>query len=185
MHLTLLQPKSPSSQATFPRLCLPPGRQDHKRQFSPQPSPTCHYLRGWSPRERPNLHLRGCPLAPDDSRLTTCPKMTFVEWTQPIWRSPLEVKIGISCTMPTQSSIRPPTRKWNKQRSWRIPVSNHSGPEGLATNADVCFKAFETFQEPAHASSSHYQASQMTEKSLTAKLFAIINRTSRKRNVFV
>jgi hypothetical protein len=31
------------------------------------------------------IHLRGCPLAPGDSRLAICPKMTFAEWTQPTW----------------------------------------------------------------------------------------------------
>jgi hypothetical protein len=53
--------------------------QDHKRQFSPQTSQTCHYLRGWSPREHSVIHLRGCPLDPDDSLLATCPKITFAE----------------------------------------------------------------------------------------------------------
>jgi hypothetical protein len=52
---------------------------------------------------------------------------------------PSEINIGHNGTMPTQSSI---------------PIANHFGPEVLATNADACSRAFETFQEPTHVSSS-------------------------------
>jgi hypothetical protein len=64
------------------------------------------------------------------------------------------------------------------------PVSNHFGLEALATNVDACFRAFETFQEPTHVSSSSRKTSQMTERSLTEKLSAITNHTSKKRNAF-
>jgi hypothetical protein len=57
------------------------------------------------------------PLAPGDSRLATCLKMTFVEWTQPIWRLPSEITIGFNGTIPTQSSTPSPENKWNTRLS--------------------------------------------------------------------
>jgi hypothetical protein len=46
----------------------------------------CHYLRGWSQHGYYVIHLRGCPLAPGESRIVTCLKMTFGECTQLIWQ---------------------------------------------------------------------------------------------------
>jgi hypothetical protein len=63
------------------------------------------------------IHLRGCPLAPGDSRLATCLKMTLAEWTHPIWRLPSEISIGHNGNMPTQSSIQSPEKKWNNRLS--------------------------------------------------------------------
>jgi hypothetical protein len=48
----------------------------------------CHYHRGWSHLGHYVIHLGGCPLVPSDSRLSTCLKMIFLEWTQPTWRLP-------------------------------------------------------------------------------------------------
>jgi hypothetical protein len=118
-----LQPTpSHASHASPPKVVQRPShipstsrRRDHRRQFSLRTSPTGHYLRGWSPGEHSFIHLRGCPLAPNDSRLATFPKMTFAECTQPIWRLPSEVTIVLNGTMSTQSSIQPPARKWNTQ----------------------------------------------------------------------
>jgi hypothetical protein len=97
-------------------------------------------------------HLRGCPLAPRDSRPATCLKMTSLEWTPSIWRLPSGVTIGHNGTMPTQSSTQSPEKKWNTRLSSKIPVSNRFGLEALAMNADACSKEFETFQEPIHVS---------------------------------
>jgi hypothetical protein len=51
-------------------------------------------------------HLRGCPLALRDSLPETCPKTTYVEWTQPTWTSPSETTIGVGSTKQTPSSTQ-------------------------------------------------------------------------------
>jgi hypothetical protein len=47
----------------------------------------------------------------------TCLKMTFAEWTQPIWRLPSDITIGHNGFMPTQSFTQSPAKKWNTQLS--------------------------------------------------------------------
>jgi hypothetical protein len=59
--------------------------------------------------------------------------------------------------MPTQSFTQSPAKKWNTRLSWGIPVSNHFGPEVLATNAAAYSRAFETSQEPTHVSSPRWK----------------------------
>jgi hypothetical protein len=66
--------------------------------------------------------------------------------------------------MPTQSFTQSPAKKWNTRHLWRIPVSNHFGPEVLATDAAAYCRAFDTSQEPTHASSPRWKKSQRTEK---------------------
>jgi hypothetical protein len=97
---------------------MPNRRQtNHRRQFTLKTSPICHYLRGWSHLGHYVTHLRGCPLAPGDSRLAIFLKMTSAEWTQPIWRWPSEITIGHNGTTPTQSSTQSPEKKWNTRLS--------------------------------------------------------------------
>jgi hypothetical protein len=97
---------------------IPPnGLRDPRRQFTTTTFPLGHYLRGWSLLGHYVIHLRGCPLAPGDSRLATCSKMTFAEWTQSIWRLPSGVIIGPTGTRPTESSTQSLERKCNTRRS--------------------------------------------------------------------
>jgi hypothetical protein len=42
----------------------------------------CHYLRGWSHLEHYVIHLRGCPLAPGDSRRDMSIALGNNHWSQ-------------------------------------------------------------------------------------------------------
>jgi hypothetical protein len=70
--------------------------------------------------------------------------------------------------MPTQKFTQSPAKKWNTRLSWRIPVSNHFGPEVLATNAAACSRAFETFQEPTHVFSPRWKHPKVSKDHLRA-----------------
>jgi hypothetical protein len=54
------------------------------------------------------------------------------------------------------SVIHPTTGKEMEYSAlMKDPLSNHSDPEVSAMNVGACFRAFQTFQEPTHVSSSH------------------------------
>jgi hypothetical protein len=108
---------APSSTQISNYPCPSRGKRDHRRQFTPKTSPMCHYLRGWSHLGHCVNHLRGCPLAPRDSRPATCHKTNSAEWTPSTWQSPSDITIGHNSTKPMQSSTQSPEKKWNTRRS--------------------------------------------------------------------
>jgi hypothetical protein len=73
----------------------------------------CHYVRGWSHLGHYINHLRGCPLAPRDSRPATCLKITSAEWIPPTWPSPSGITSGHNSTKPKQLSTQSLEKKWN------------------------------------------------------------------------
>jgi hypothetical protein len=92
-------------------------KRGHRRQFTHNTSPMCHYLRGWSHLGHSAHHLRGCPLAHGDSLPATCLRTTSAEWTQPTWPSPSDTTIGPGSTKQTPSSTPSPGKKLNNRHS--------------------------------------------------------------------
>jgi hypothetical protein len=123
--LKLQQALSPATHASPAKVVPRPRLIPSSTQIlnSPMPnrrqtrSPMCNYLRGWSHLRHYVNHLRGCPLAPGDSRPATCLKMSSAECTHLTWQSPSEITIGHNGTKPTQSSTQSPEKKWNTQLS--------------------------------------------------------------------
>jgi hypothetical protein len=100
--LKLQEAPSPATQASPPKVVQRPSLIPSSTQILNWPMPnrrqtrsqtTIHTqdnpnvtlpLRVVTPQTLHNSPTRVPPLAPGDSRLTTCLKMTFSEWTQPI-----------------------------------------------------------------------------------------------------
>jgi hypothetical protein len=99
------------------RPCPSSDKRDHRRQLTPNISPICHYLRGWSHLGHYVNHPRGCPPAPSASHPATCLRTTSAAWTPPTWQSPSDITIGHSSTTPTQSSTQSPEKKCNTRPS--------------------------------------------------------------------